>query len=79
MVRQSGCPYTRSGLFSDFHLKCRKHAQKNADGQDEGDADEHDGGDEEFLSLDDVPEGKNLNMKEDFESREVGTKSLHSY
>ena len=48
--------------------------QKSSIDNEGNDADadfKEDDDDDEFLSLDDVQEGKNLNLKEDFESRDV--------
>lgn len=55
-------------------VNCRKQGEKSSVDKEGNDADanfDQDNADDEFLSLDDLQEGRNLNLKEDFDSREV--------
>ncbi|XP_052802240.1 condensin-2 complex subunit H2-like [Mya arenaria] len=81
LVQSSACVYSKKVeyLYSLVHqvldmlANKKKQAQKTSvddDGND-ADADFNDNdADDDFLSLDDLPEGKNLYMKEDFDKRE---------
>ncbi|KAH3891051.1 hypothetical protein DPMN_015142 [Dreissena polymorpha] len=81
LVQSSACVYSKKVeyLYSlvyqvlDLLANKKKQAQKSSvdDEGHDGDADFADkNADEQFLSLDDIQEGKNLNLKEDFESPE---------
>ena len=71
---QKALSYLSHSLPVIFVLYFRKQVQKSSIDNEGNDADadfKEDDDDDEFLSLDDVQEGKNLNLKEDFESRDV--------
>lgn len=81
LVQSSACVYSKKVeyLYSlvnqvlELLANKKKQAQKSSVDDEGNDADAQfhdDDDDDQFLTLDDVQEGKNLNLKEDFESRE---------